>query len=195
VSPAASDPKPAGRARRGWLRRTLRWAEHFLALCGFVLLVYHLGFNLSAMSSGSMGPTLRGTDAHHGDWVLTEKVSYWFRRPRRWEVLTFLNEEGMQVMKRVAGLPGERVSIRDDRVTVDGWPTACPPAVERMRYYPYGSLHKGAEAGCGDGYFVLGDDSADSLDSRFEGPVKPDEVIGRAWLVVWPPERMGFVNP
>jgi signal peptidase I len=198
VSPAASDGKPAGpapgRARRIF-RRALRWTERFLALCGLVLLTYHLGFNLSAMSSGSMGPTLQGTNAHNGDWVLTEKVSYWFRKPRRWEVVTFLSDEGSQIMKRVAGLPGERVRLRDDRVVVDGAEPPRPGSLAALRHYPYGSLYRGAEAACGDGYFVLGDDSADSLDSRYEGPVKPASVIGRAWLIVWPPERAGLVNP
>jgi len=195
VTPAANDARPAARPRRGILRRALGWVERFLALCGLVLLAYHLGFNLSAMSSGSMGPALRGTDARHGDWVLTEKVSYWFRSPRRWEVLAFQDEEGTQVMKRVAGLPGEKVCLRDDRVAVDGALVEPPAAVAGLRYHPYGSLFKGAEAPCGDGYFVLGDNSVDSYDSRFTGPVKPERVIGRAWLVVWPPERMGFVNP
>jgi signal peptidase I len=201
VSPELSEPKAPGQppgtapTRPGLLRRILRWVERCLALCGLALLTYHLAFNLSAMSSGSMGPALRGTNARNGDWVLTEKASYWFRRPKRWEVVAFLNEEGAQIMKRVAGLPGERIGIRDDRVLVDGAEPPRPAELAGLRHYPYGSLFKGREAPCGEGYFVLGDDSADSLDSRYEGPVRPESVIGRAWLVVWPPERMGLVNP
>ncbi|HOX05816.1 MAG TPA: signal peptidase I [Planctomycetota bacterium] len=195
MSPAASEPVRAARPRRSLVRRLLRWAERTLALCGLAFIVYHVGFDLSAMSSDSMSPALAGTNARNGDWVLTEKVSYWFRRPRRWEVVTFLNDDGLQVMKRVAGLPGERVGIREDRVVVDGAEPPRPERLARLRHYAYGSLHKGAEAACGDGYFVLGDNTADSLDSRYEGPVRPDSVVGRAWLVVWPPEKAGFVGP
>jgi signal peptidase I len=78
---------------------------------------------------------------------------------------------------------------------VDGAPAACPRKVAHLRYYAYGSLVNGREAPCGAGYFVLGDDSPDSQDSRFEGPVERADIVGRAWLVLWPPSRIGFVNP
>ena len=48
---------------------------------------------------------------------------------------------------------------------------------------------------CGDGYFLLGDDSADSWDSRYEGPFERWRVRGRAWLIVGPSGRRGWVNP
>ena len=50
-------------------------------------------------------------------------------------------------------------------------------------------------AECGDGYFVLGDDTRDSQDSRFEGPVERRRIVGRVWLRIWPPRRIGWVNP
>jgi type IV secretory pathway protease TraF len=56
-------------------------------------------------------------------------------------------------------------------------------------------LTGGRSAECGRGYYVLGDYTKDSNDSRYEGPVSPERIIGRPWLRVWPPGRMGFVNP
>jgi hypothetical protein len=50
-------------------------------------------------------------------------------------------------------------------------------------------------AACGAGYYVLGDCSADSDDSRYNAPVRPDQLIGRAWLILAPGGRRGFVNP
>ena len=47
---------------------------------------------------------------------------------------------------------------------------------------------------CADGWYVLGDDSRDSEDSRYEGAIPRASVTGRAWLVVWPWRRIGFVN-
>lgn len=47
---------------------------------------------------------------------------------------------------------------------------------------------------CGEGYFGLGDDSMDSDDSRIEGPIPPNWIVGRAWLIVQPWARFGLVN-
>jgi len=44
-------------------------------------------------------------------------------------------------------------------------------------------------------YHVLGDDTRDSQDSRFDGPIPTDQIKARAWLIVWPFSRIGFVNP
>ena len=188
---------PTGPERpwRRRLRRALRVAEHCFAAVGALMLVYHLGFSLSVVASPSMSPTLRGESLEDGDWVLTERVSYCLRRPKRWEVATMRKADGLQVMKRVVGLPGEEVSLRDGQVTVDGEAAPRPSSLASVKYFAYGNLHGGRSVACGDGYFVLGDDSKDSQDSRFEGPVSPEGIKGRAWLIVWPLSRLGRVNP
>jgi signal peptidase I len=181
--------------RRRIARRLVRWTEHLLAVFGLFFIVYHVCFDLSVMTSGSMSPTIRGTSEADGDWVLTEKVSYRLRRPRRWEIVTFRSKDQLQVMKRVAGVPGETVAIHDKAVRVDGGAVERPGALAALSYFAYGCLKGGRTAACGDGYFVLGDHSVDSFDSRFEGPVKDKQIIGRAWLVVWPPSRIRFLSP
>lgn len=180
---------------RRWPRRLLRWGEHFLAAAGALFIIYHVGFDLTVMTSPSMAPTLRGTGVKDGDWVLSERVSYWFRRPRRWEVVAFHSNDGVPVMKRVAGLPGEEVSLRDGRVRINGSLVPYPAELERIKYVPDGMLCRGRAARCGQGYFVLGDDSGDSQDSRYDGPVAPERLEGRAWLIVWPPSRIRWVTP
>ena len=181
--------------RRGPIRRALRWAEHVLAATGLAFLAYHVCFDVSVVVSDSMSPTLKGTAVENGDWVLTEKVSGFFRPPRRWEVVAFTNGEGTRVMKRVAGLPGEAVSMRDRAVCIDGSAARRPASLDRLAYLPYGNVGGGKEFRCDGGYYVLGDRTEDSEDSRFEGVVRPEQVVGRAWLILWPPSRMGFVNP
>jgi len=176
-------------------RRMLRCAEHVLALIGALFLIYHLGFDLSVMTSYSMAPTLNGTSVENGDWILTEKVTYWFRAPRRWEVVTFRGPDGVQVMKRVAGLPWENVGLKDGRVEIDGLPLVHPACLDDIKYLAYGKLFRGRCASCEDGYFVLGDFSKDSQDSRFDGPLALERISGRAWLVVWPLSRMRLVGP
>lgn len=186
--------RPGERRARLILVGILRTGEHVLAGVGGAFLVYRMCFTLSVMISGSMAPTLLGTTPRDGDRVLTEKVSYRFRSPRRWEVITFRNKDGVRVMKRVVGLPGERISLRDGVITADERDTQRPETLGYLRYYAFGSLRREHSVECGEGYFVLGDDSRDSQDSRFEGPVDPSRIEGRSWLVVWPASRWGVVN-
>ena len=176
-------------------RRLPRLIEHALALIGAVLLVYYMAFDLSVVISPSMSPALRGNGPEDGDWVLTEKLAYRVRRPRRWEVVTFLTEERDQRMKRVVGLPGETVALAQGEVVINGTAAPRPEPIQSLKYYPYGQLSRGRTADCEAGYYVLGDDSKDSQDSRYEGPLDRSAIVGRSWLVVWPPKRIGFVNP
>lgn len=178
------------------VRWLLRQIEHCLAVFGLGAIVCFACFDVSRMTSGSMSPTLRGNHWRDGDLVLTERVSYWFRKPRRWEVLTFRNREGVQVMKRVIGLPGEQVRMpRREPISIDGEELKIPPDLSFLHYLSYGNLADGKPVSCGKGYYVLGDDSMDSDDSRFQGAVQPDEVIGRAWLVLAPAGHRRWVNP
>jgi signal peptidase I len=172
----------------------IRWLEHLLAFTGLLFLLYHLGFEYGVMVSGSMAPTLSGTAVENGDRILVERISLRVRGPKRWEVLWFHNEDGAAVAKRVVGLPGERITIKDNRIYINGTELPRPAHLQNLIYYGYGKLHHGREIECGSGYFVLGDDSRDSYDSRYIGPVDPSRFEGRAWCILWPPARAGFVR-
>jgi signal peptidase I len=191
---AASLPQQAPR-RRSIPRRIGRWLWNALAVTGLIFIIYHACFEVSMVSSGSMAPTLAGEGQPGSDWLLSERVSYWFRNPRRWEVVQFVNPDHLLVAKRVVGLPGETVSLQDHQVTINGQLAPRPHALDAIWYLACGRLHRGKSAPCGDGYFVLGDDTKDSQDSRWEGPVAPTEIRSRVWLRIWPPARIGFVNP
>jgi len=166
-----------------------------LAIFGLIWLIYFVAFDVTRVVSGSMTPTLQGEGKDGDDWILTERISYWFRRPRRWEIMQFKTTDFMLVAKRVVGLPGELISLQDMHVAINGSLMPIPASLGFLKYYSYGQLFRGKQAPCGNGYFVLGDDSRDSDDSRFEGPVQWSNVRGRVWLRVWPPSRIGFVNP
>ncbi len=184
------------RTRRRWPRWLLRQVEHCLALVGLGMLVYCTCFHVSRIVSDSMAPTLRGQNWQTGDLVLSERVSYWLRSPRRWEIMTFRNNDGVQVMKRVIGLPGERVQMRrSGQILIDGQPAEPPAGLDFLHYFPAGNVLADKPVACGSGYFVLGDNAMDSDDTRFNEPVRPEQVIGRAWLILGPAGRRGFVNP
>jgi len=181
--------------KRGAVRRVLAVGERFLAIVGLFFLVYHFCFRIEHMSTGSMSPTLKGYESGRPDWVLIEKPTYWFRRPRRWEVAHVRLNDGTLVAKRIAALPGERITIQDRRVCINGVPQPPPGSVPYLKYVGVGNLWKERSFQCSDrGFFVLGD-GMDSLDSRYEGEIDVDRIRGRILMRVWPPRRIAFLTP
>jgi len=181
---------PKGPVARAIARRV----ERILAVVGLLFLVYHGAFHVARITSPSMQPTLLGHSMDDGDSVLTERWTGRWRRPQRFEVIALVSEDGVHVMKRVFGLPGETIAMRDNRILIDGAPLALPPQLAALRYYAYGNLTGGKTVACGDGYFVLGDDSTDSQDSRWEGPFPRHRIEGRALAVLTPVSRLGWVR-
>jgi signal peptidase I len=182
-------------ARPSWRRRLFRFAERSLAVFGLVVLIFITCFHYSRMTSGSMEPTLWGENWKKGDQVLSERVTYWFRKPHRWEIVLFRNSDGMFVMKRVVGLPGETVQIlRGGKVVINGQPIEPPEHLRFLKYLPYGNVIADQVVRCNEGYYVLGDDSRDSDDSRFHGALPGTEIIGRPWIILGPAARRGFVR-
>ncbi|MBI4604210.1 MAG: signal peptidase I [Planctomycetes bacterium] len=149
----------------------------------------------------SMLPTLAGSGGGAaGDIVLVNRLAYALRDPGRWDVVV-LERPGSagedaprENVKRVAGLPGERLEILDGRVVIDGVPLDPPEAlrgagVVRKERYGHEPLRLGP-----DEYFVLGDSSYLSTDSRRWGPVRRGQIQGRVELVVLPWRRSGRVR-
>lgn len=98
-------------------------------------------------------------------------------------------------MKRIVGLAGETIALTKEEVLINGTAVTRPKSLSHLSYYQYGNLERGKSFEVKKGFYVLGDNSRDSQDSRFEGPVLSEQVDGRPWLVIWPWSRIGFVNP
>ena len=178
------------------LRYVWRWTRGVLALIGALTLIFHVCFLSSRMTSPSMHPTLQGTSWDDGDQVLTERVTYRFRAPRRWEVVTIRRPDGSVNMKRVVAFGGETIRIdKTGHVFINEQPVDRPASLSHLRYYPIGNLEGDRVFRVERGYYLLGDDSKDSDDSRYNGAVSPDRLIGRAWLIVFPWSRIGRVQP
>ena len=75
------------------LRTSLRAAERLLAVAGACMLLYHGCLDYAVVISGSMSPGLQGSDASTGDRVVLEKVTGWFRAPKRWEIQVQKNQK------------------------------------------------------------------------------------------------------
>ncbi len=174
------------------LTKIFCYVRNLLALVGLILIIYHLFFNVMVIYSDSMAPTLKGTATTPRDYILTERISYIFRKPRRWEIIKYTTDDELytNVMKRIVALDGETISIKDHWICINGEPVERPTGLDFLKYYGVGELNDGREVKCDGGYFMLGDDSMDSYDSRFTGIVTPDRFEGRAIMIIWPPSRI-----
>ncbi len=123
----------------------------------------------------SMYPLLR-----HGQLLLVEQLSYRLRTPRRGEVV-LARLGGREVLKLLAALPGDRVAVDGRRVWVEGrpleWTGAQGQGPPGQRLPP-------------DAYFLLSLAADVGSDSRRWGPVRRRDVLGRAWLTLWPPRPL-----
>lgn len=140
--------------------------------------------------SGSMEPTLQVNDR-----LIIDKVSYHFRDPQRGDIVVFSPTDTLMqqnfrdaFIKRVIGLPGEKVEVKGGRVYVND-------KALREKYiaddpqYQWGPMEVPP-----DSYLVLGDNRNNSYDSHYWGFVPRDRLIGRAIVRFWPPQRVGELD-
>lgn len=155
-----------------------------------LLLSVVLFFLINAVSAriridgSSMEPNL-----HHGEFVIVSKVNYRIGEPERGDVVVFdfprnITEE---YIKRIIGLPGEEIQIKDGQVFVDGVALVEPYLKMEPRYEGEWIVSEGE-------LFVLGDNRNNSSDSHNWGMVPLENVVGEALLVYWPPTSWGMIN-
>jgi len=152
-------------------------------------IVLFLGINaVSArirVESISMQPTL-----YEGDFVIVNKLAYQFGYPGRGDVVIFHyppNPEVEPYIKRVIGLPGETVSVRNGKVYINDTPIHEP-------YIKANPAYTGTWTVPEDSLFVLGDNRNNSSDSHSWGMVPLKNVIGKAEVVYWPPTEWQLLN-
>ncbi len=153
----------------------------FVLVFGFVRPVIAAPFYVG---SESMVPTLRVWDR-----LLINKLAYDFSGPNRGDIVLFESPSGAKdpLIKRVVGLPGETIELRDGTLYVNGEPREEPYLRERR---PDGRSY-GPQKVPEDHVFVMGDNRANSFDSRFFGPVPQENLIGESLVRFWPPTRVG----
>lgn len=172
------------------IRALLKLAAYLagVALVSFLIITY------VAQRSEVIGDSMCNTLCD-GDNLIMDKLVYRLRDPQRFDIVVFryLYREKTYYVKRIIGLPGETVQIKDGGILIDGQPLeedyGLEPMLEGRKAEKPVTLGK-------DEYFVLGDNRNYSSDSRDSdvGSVKRSQIIGKARVVIWPPSHMGILR-
>ena len=205
--PTAASAEPVVEEDEEEPRHRSFWRElPFLILVALVIAVVIKTFVVQAfwIPSSSMEETLQINDR-----VLVNKLSYDFGDIGRGDVIVFDDPRGSQeresvvesvvrnlaesvgistpkseFIKRVIGLPGETIEVRDGMVHVNG------EALSEDYLHPRSTMPDfGPQVVAPGTFFVMGDNRNSSQDSRFFGPIDAESVVGRAFVVLWPPSR------
>lgn len=167
------------------------WAFKIGVVCLFAFVaVWYFGQRVSTVGD-SMKPVLE-----NGDVVLVNRIIYNATTPKRGDIIVFRpkgNENSHYYIKRIVGLPGETVEIIEDRVYING--ERIEEEYTTSEIDDVGILSEPMTLAL-DEYFVLGDDRANSEDSRNAdvGNVKRSYIYGKAWFVISPWEHFGFIR-
>ena len=158
-------------------------------LCLTWLVITFVG-QRTEVDGSSMEPML--TD---GDNLIVDKITYRFASPKRYDIIVFpfRYKENTYYIKRIIGLPGETIQIQDGVIYINDEVLTESYGREVMK--SSGLAEEPIVLG-EDEYFVLGDNRNDSTDSRDPnvGVIHRDEIIGRAWVRIWPLDQIGVLK-
>jgi len=132
----------------------------------------------------SMEPTLKS-----GEFVIVNKLAYKLGNPILGDVIVFHypRDPDQEYIKRVIGVPGDRIQISNGQVTINDVPIEEPYIAAAPNYQSEWTVPE-------ESLFVLGDNRNNSSDSHNWGPVPMENVIGKAFFVYWPPEKWGSID-
>ena len=197
MNPSGADgapPQDRKAAFRSMLRReALEWAQSIAIALVLTLIIRTFIIQAFKIPSGSMIPTLEV-----GDKLFVSKYVYRFHPPERGDIVVFRfpGDKKKDFIKRVAAFGGETIEIRDEKIYVDGRELDDPRNFGRFRYFnhdPFAGPNEKVRVP-EDHLYVLGDNSANSTDSRFWGFVPMKNVLGKAVFRWWPPSRIGRIE-
>ena len=174
----------------GILREILGFLIYVGIVVGITFFIITFVGQRTYVSGSSMENTLS-----HGDNLIVDKITYRFSDPKRYDIIVFpfRHEENVYYIKRIIGLPGKTIQIQDGSSYSNGEILSESYGREVMK--SAGLAEDPITLGEGE-YFVLGDNRNDSMDSRDPGvsTIHRDEIIGRAWVRIWPLDEIGVLK-
>ena len=171
------------------------WIEPILLAVVLAVVIRTFFFQAFKIPTGSMRATLIESDR-----VLVNKFLYRFKDPQRGDVIVFRYpvDGKKDFIKRLVGLPGETVEIRQGKILINGKLVEETSKLRKNYYYnredwDYGGENRQIKVP-DNAYFVLGDNSAQSSDSRNWGFVPKKNLVGKAFMIYWPPKRVRMIE-
>jgi len=173
------------------------WTKVLVITFGLALLIRYFLFTPIVVDGESMNPTLE-----NGDRMIVNKIGYEVGEPDRFDIVVFHASEKENYIKRVIGLPGDRVDYKDDQLLINGKVLPEPFLDSFKAEINDGTLTEDFTleeithmTEIPEGYvFVMGDNRRESTDSRIIGLISIEEIIGSTSVVFWPPNEMGLVK-
>jgi len=167
------------------------WTETIVVALVLALIIRAFFLQVFWIPSGSMEKTLDINDR-----IVVNKVSYYFRLPQRFEIVVFravqaMGEEKKDLIKRLVGLPGETLEIKNGDLFINGSCIEYPTNMKQSMNQDYANF--GPVTIPSDSFFVMGDNRPESADSRYWGFLPKKNLIGPAFLRIWPLYKIGLI--
>lgn len=161
-------------------------ASKYIIVIIFALLFFIFVMGLQQVIGPSMNPTL-----NEGDIIITNKFIYRFKSIERNDVVVISQDEKYMI-KRIVGLPGETVEYQNNDVLING--KAYKETFTNSETEDFTIQDLGYDVIPEDRYLVLGDNRENSLDSRTFGLISKNQIIGKAWIKIWPISKMKIIK-
>jgi len=175
------------------------WIKLFVVALIFALIVRYFLFSPIIVDGPSMQPTLQDRDQ-----MIVNKFIYHLKEPERFDIVIFHASDEKDFIKRVIGLPGEHVAVKDNQLYINDEKVEqhfLEPHEDNDVIYPIVTndftlekLPGGYDVIPENHVLVLGDNRTNSTDSRSFGLVNMEQVVGKTNVIYWPIQRMHVVN-
>jgi len=170
----------------------LEWTKAIMIAVILAVIVRTFLFTSYEVQGESMMPNV-----YDGERFIINKIGYGFTEPSRFDLIVFHATESEDYIKRVIGLPGDTVAVKEDVLYINNQPVEEPFLEQKKQEYEFGFYTNDfafpEEIPPGH-VFVLGDNRPNSLDSRRIGPVPIDQIVGKVDLRFWPLTEAGVVE-
>lgn len=176
----------------------IQWTKVFLVALAITVLIRAFLFAPIVVDGSSMLPTL-----HDQDKMLVNKIDYRFNEPERFDIIVFHASEKKDFIKRIIGLPGEHVEVRDRVLYINGDIVSEPFLADQHKEqiqvtsfedFTLEELPGGYVTIPEDKYLVLGDNRTNSTDSRVIGLVSKSQIVGKTNVIIWPISRWQILD-